>query len=69
MALKLRLLLGAAGLVLAWPGLAAADPVTDAKIAALEEQLSLLQAQIADLKVATSANLGARRTDAVTTSA
>jgi phosphate-selective porin OprO/OprP len=69
MALKSRLLLGAAGLVLAWPGLAAADPVTDAKIAALEEQLSLLQAQIADLKVATSANLGARRTDAVTTSA
>ncbi|WP_347340404.1 OprO/OprP family phosphate-selective porin [Phenylobacterium glaciei] len=57
------------GLVLAWPGLAAADPVTDAKIAALEEQLALLQAQIADLKVSTSASISALRSDATTTSA
>ena len=49
MAWKSKLLLGAAGLALAWPGLAAADPVTDAKIAAMQEQLELLQAQIADL--------------------
>ena len=63
MALKSKLLLGAAGLVLAWPGLAAADPATDAKIAALEAQLSLLQAQLADLKVATGASIAATRTD------
>ncbi|MDP2010058.1 MAG: porin [Phenylobacterium sp.] len=59
MAFKSKLLLGAAGLVLAWPGLAAADPATDAKIAALEAQLSLLQAQIAELKVSTAASIAA----------
>lgn len=70
MALKSKLLLGAAGLVLAWPGLAAADPATDARIAALEAQLSLLQAQIADLKVAASAGAAAApRTEAKTASA
>lgn len=69
MAWKSKLLVGAAGLVLAWPGLAAADPATDAKIAALEEQLALLQAQIADLKVSTGASIAALRTDATTTSA
>lgn len=61
MAWKSKLLAGAAGLVLAWPGLAAADPATDAKIAALQEQLERLQAQIADLKVATGASLAAQR--------
>ncbi|MBP8245444.1 MAG: porin [Phenylobacterium sp.] len=69
MAWKSKLLMGAAGLALTWPGLAAADPVTDAKIAALEQQLSLLQAQIADLKAATSARVAAPRADAATTSA
>lgn len=69
MAWKSKLLMGAAGLTLACPGLAAADPVTDAKIAALEQQLSLLQAQIADLKVSTAARLAAPRADATTTSA
>jgi phosphate-selective porin OprO/OprP len=61
MAWKSKLLAGAAGLALAWPGLAAADPATDAKIAALQEQLERLQAQIADLKVATGASLAAQR--------
>lgn len=61
MAWKSKLLAGAAGLALAWPGLAAADPATDAKIAALQEQLELLQAQIADLKVSTGASLAALR--------
>ena len=69
MAWKSKLLLGAAGLALAWPGLAAADPVTDAKIAAMQEQLELLQAQIADLKVSTGASLTALRSDTTTTSA
>lgn len=69
MAWKSKLLVGAAGLALAWPGLAAADPVTDAKIAALQEQLELLQAQIADLKVSTGASIAALRTDTTTTSA
>lgn len=67
MAWKSKLLLGAAGLALAWPGLAAADPVTDAKIAAMQEQLELLQAQIADLKVSTGANIAAVRSDATST--
>lgn len=69
MAWKSKLLVGMAGLALAWPGLAAADPATDAKIAALQEQLELLQAQIADLKVSTGASIAALRTDATTTSA
>lgn len=68
MAWKSKLFVGAAGLALAWPGLAAADPATDAKIAALEEQLSLLQAQIADLKVSTGASIAALRTDTTKTS-
>lgn len=67
MALNTKLLVGAAGLVLAWPGLAAADEATDARIKALEEQLELLQSQIADLKQATNASIAAVRSDATST--
>ena len=49
MSWKTKLISGAAAIALAWPGLAAADEATDARIKLLEEQLTLLQGQIAAL--------------------
>ncbi|WP_309644333.1 porin [Phenylobacterium sp.] len=67
MAWKTKLIVGVSALALAWPAMAAADEATDARIKALEEQLSLLQGQIADLKQSTSNNIAAVRKDAAVT--
>jgi phosphate-selective porin OprO and OprP len=64
---KTKLIAGAALAVLATPGLAAAQDNTDTRIKALEEQLELLQNQIADLKAQTSASISAVRSDALST--
>ena len=64
---KTRLVAGAAGLALLTPGLAVAQEGTDARIKALEEQLELLQGQIADLKAQTAASVSAVRSDATST--
>jgi phosphate-selective porin OprO/OprP len=67
MAWKTKLLAGAAALAIAWPGIAAADEATDARIKALEDQLAALQAQITDLKTSTASNIQAVRSDALAT--
>lgn len=67
MSWKTKLVAGAAAIAFAWPGLAAADEATDAKIKALEEQLAILQSQIADLKTSTANNIAAVRSDATAT--
>ena len=67
MAWKTKLIVGVSALALAWPAMAAADEATDARIKALEEQLSLLQGQIADLKQSTSNTMAAVRKDATAT--
>ncbi|UTP39121.1 OprO/OprP family phosphate-selective porin [Phenylobacterium sp. LH3H17] len=67
MAWKTKLIAGVAAAAFAWPAMAAADEATDARIKALEEQLSLLQGQIADLKQSTANNIAAVRADATTT--
>lgn len=64
---KTKLITGAAVIAFAWPGLAAADEATDARIKALEEQLSLLQAQISDLKQSTAHNIADVRKEATAT--
>ena len=67
MSWKTKLISGAAAIALAWPGLAAADEATDARIKLLEEQLTLLQGQIADLKQSTANNIAAVRKDSTAT--
>ncbi|MDP3856066.1 OprO/OprP family phosphate-selective porin [Phenylobacterium sp.] len=67
MALKNKLIAGAAVMALCWPAMAAADEATDARIKALEEQLALLQGQITDLKQSTANNIAAVRKDATAT--
>lgn len=67
MSWKSNLAVGVAAAALACPALAAADEATDARIKALEEQLALLQGQIADLKQSTAANVAAVRKDALAT--
>ncbi|WP_332767502.1 OprO/OprP family phosphate-selective porin [Phenylobacterium sp.] len=67
MAWKTKLIAGVAAAALTWPAMAAADEATDARIRALEEQLALLQGQIADLKQSTTNNIAAVRSDATTT--
>ncbi|MFN3511726.1 MAG: OprO/OprP family phosphate-selective porin [Phenylobacterium sp.] len=52
---KTKLLLGVAVVTLAWPGLAAADEATEARIRALEAQLAQMQAQLTELKAAAAA--------------
>ena len=64
---KTKLITGAAAIAFAWPGLAAADEATDARIKALEEQLELLQSQIADLKQSTANNIADVRKEATAT--
>ena len=64
---KTKLITGAAAIAFAWPGLAAADEATDARIKALEEQLSALQSQIADLKQSTANNIADVRKEATAT--
>lgn len=64
---KTKLITGAAAIAFAWPGLAAADEATDARIKALEQQLELLQAQIADLKQSTASNIADVRKEATAT--
>ncbi len=64
---KTKLSTGAAAIAFAWPGLAAADEATDARIKALEEQLSALQSQIADLKQSTANNIADVRKEATAT--
>ena len=64
---KTKLITGAAALAFAWPGLAAADEATDARIRALEEQLATLQAQLADLKTSTASNIADVRKEATAT--
>lgn len=64
---KTKLITGAAAIAFAWPGLAAADEATDARIKALEAQLELLQAQIADLKQSTANNIADVRKEATAT--
>jgi len=68
MAWKTKLIAGVAVAAFAWPAMAAADEATDARIKALEEQLALLQGQIADLKQSTAKNAAAVRSDATTVS-
>lgn len=67
MARRSGLMAGFAAVAMCWPALAAADEATDARIKALEEQLELLQAQIADLKQSTTSNISAVRKDATAT--
>lgn len=67
MSWKTRLIAGVAGVALLSPGLALAQENTDARIKALEEQLELLQNQIADLKAQTAASVSAVRSDATST--
>ncbi|CAN7208747.1 OprO/OprP family phosphate-selective porin [Phenylobacterium sp. LjRoot164] len=64
---KTKLITGAAAIAFAWPGLAAADEATDARIKALEEQLELLQSQISDLKQSTANNIADVRKEATAT--
>lgn len=64
---KTKLITGAAAIAFAWPGLAAADEATDARIKALEAQLELLQAQLADLKTSTANNIAAVRSETTAT--
>lgn len=67
MSWKTRLIAGVAGVALLCPGLAVAQESTEARIKALEEQLELLQSQIADLKAQTTASVSAVRSDATST--
>src|SRR3990167_6554874 len=64
MAWKTKLIAGVAVAAFAWPAMAAADEATEARIKALEEQLALLQGQIADLKQSTAKSAAAARGDA-----
>ncbi|MCX7586268.1 OprO/OprP family phosphate-selective porin [Phenylobacterium sp. 58.2.17] len=64
---KTKLITGAAAIAFAWPGLAAADEATDARIKALEEQLTALQSQLADLKQSTANNIADVRKEATAT--
>lgn len=58
---NIKLTAGAAAIAFAVPGLARADEATDARIKALEEQLKLLQAELADLKASTAKQAQATR--------